>query len=281
VADQERVDVIEALAYPLPVTVISELLGVPAGDTEQIKEWSRDVARALDAIALPIAPEVIERGSQATEAIAGYFRALADERRQRPGPDLLSGLVQAEEAGDRLNERELLATCLLLYVAGHETTVNLVGNGLLAILRHPEERRRLEADPTLLPAAVEELLRYDGPVQRTGRMAAVDAEIAGVPIPAGALVLGLVGAANRDPAHFAEPDRLDLERDEPGHLAFGAGIHYCLGASLARLEAQVAIGAILRRFPALTLAVERPIWRPSSTLRGLESLPVALGRERR
>jgi hypothetical protein len=281
VADQERVDVIEALAYPLPVTVISELLGVPAGDTEQIKEWSRDVARALDAIALPIAPEVIERGSQATEAIAGYFRALADERRQRPGPDLLSGLVQAEEAGDRLNERELLATCLLLYVAGHETTVNLVGNGLLAILRHPEERRRLEADPTLLPAAVEELLRYDGPVQRTGRMAAVDAEIAGVPIPAGALVLGLVGAANRDPAHFAEPDRLDLKRDEPGHLAFGAGIHYCLGASLARLEAQVAIGAILRRFPALTLAVERPIWRPSSTLRGLESLPVALGRERR
>ena len=280
VADLPRVDVIEALAYPLPVTVISELMGVPPEDNETIKEWSRDVARALDAIALPVGPDVIERGTRATEAIAGYFRALAEERRQRPGPDLLSGLVEAEEAGDRLSERELLATCLLLYVAGHETTVNLIGNGLLALLRHPEERRRLQADPALLPAAVEELLRYDSPVQRTGRMAADDADIGGVPIPNGTLVLGLVGAANRDPAHFAEPDRLDLGRDQPRHLAFGAGIHYCLGASLARLEAQVAIGALLRRFPAVTLAVERPAWRPSSTLRGLEALPVALGPNR-
>ena len=277
VADLPRVDVIEALAYPLPVTVISELMGVPADDNEMIKEWSRDVARALDAIALPVGPEVIVRGSRATEEIAGYFRALAEERRRRPGSDLLSGLVEAEEAGDRLSERELLATCLLLYVAGHETTVNLIGNGLLALLRHPEERRRLHADPARLPAAVEELLRYDSPVQRTGRMAAEDADIAGVPIPKGTLVLGLVGAANRDPSHFAEPDRLDLGRDQPRHLAFGAGIHYCLGASLARLEAQVAIGALLRRFPALTLAVERPVWRPSSTLRGLDSLPVTLG----
>jgi cytochrome P450 len=279
-ADLPQVDVIEALAYPLPVTVISELMGVPARDNEMIKEWSRDVARALDAIALPVGPEVIERGGQATEAIAGYFRGLAEERRRRPGTDLLSGLVQAEEAGDRLSERELLATCLLLYVAGHETTVNLIGNGLLALLRHPEERRRLQADPALMPAAVEELLRYDGPVQRTGRMAAVDAEIKGVPIPTGTLVLGLTGAANRDPAQFAEPDRLDLGRDQPRHLAFGAGIHYCLGASLARLETQVAIGAMLRRFPALTLAAERLVWRPSTTLRGLDSLPVVLGAAR-
>jgi cytochrome P450 len=280
VAELPRVDVIEALAYPLPVTVISELMGVPAADNEMIKEWSRDVARALDAIALPIAPDVIERGSRATEEIAGYFRTLSEERRRRPGPDLLSGLVEAEEAGDRLSERELLATCLLLYVAGHETTVNLISNGLLALLRHPEERRRLEADPARLPAAVEELLRYDSPVQRTGRMAAEDADIGGVPIPKGTLVLGLVGAANRDPSHFADPDRLDLGRDQPRHLAFGAGIHYCLGASLARLEAQVALGALLRRFPALTLSVERPVWRLSSTLRGPESLPVALGTPR-
>ena len=279
-ADLPQVDVIEALAYPLPVTVISELMGVPARDNEMIKEWSRDVARALDAIALPVGPEVIERGGRATEAIADYFRGLAEERRRRPGTDLLSGLVQAEEAGDRLSERELLATCLLLYVAGHETTVNLIGNGLLALLRHPDERRRLQADPALLPAAVEELLRYDGPVQRTGRMAAVDAEIKGVPIPTGTLVLGLTGAANRDPAQFAEPDRLDLGRDQPRHLAFGAGIHYCLGASLARLETQVAIGAMLRRFPALTLAAERLVWRPSTTLRGLDSLPVVLGAAR-
>jgi cytochrome P450 len=270
-------DVIEDLAYPLPVTVISELLGVPAGDSETVKAWSRDVARAVDAIALPVAPEVIERGGRATQAMAEYFRELAGERRRRPGPDLLSGLVEAEEAGDRLTERELLATCILLYVAGHETTVNLIGNGLLALLRHPEERRRLQDDPALLPGAIEELLRYDGPVQRTGRMAACDAEIGGVPIPAGSLVLGLLGAANRDPAQFAEPDRLDLGRDEPRHLGFGSGIHYCLGASLARLEAQVAIGTLVRRFPALTLAAECPAWRPSSTLRGLEALPVVPG----
>jgi cytochrome P450 len=277
VAGAPRMDVIEELAYPLPVTVISELLGVPTGDAETVKEWSRDVARALDAIALPVGPEVIERGRHATDEMAGYFRALSEERRRRPGPDLLSGLVEAEEAGDRLSERELLATCILLYVAGHETTVNLIGSGLLALLRHPAERRRLQDDPSLLPAAIEELLRYDGPVQRTGRMAASDIEIGGVPIPKGTLVLGLLGAANRDPAHFAEPDRLDLGRDEPRHLAFGSGIHYCLGAPLARLEAQVAIGTLLRRFPALTLAAERPTWRPSSTLRGLEVLPVALG----
>jgi cytochrome P450 len=277
VADARQVDVIEALAYPLPVTVISELLGVPAGDNETVKGWSRDVARALDAIALPVGPEVIERGSRATEEIAQYFRGLIEERRRRPGPDLLSGLVEAEEAGDHLNERELLATCLLLYVAGHETTVNLIGNGLLVLLRHPVERRRLETEPGLLPAAIEELLRYDGPVQRAGRMASEDVEIVGVPIPRGSLVLGLLGAANRDPAHFADPDRLDLGRGELRHLAFGAGIHYCLGASLARLEAQVAIGTVLRRFPALALATERPVWRPSSTLRGLEALPVDLG----
>jgi cytochrome P450 len=272
-----RMDVIADLAYPLPVTVISELLGVPAEDADAVRGWSLHLARALDAIALPVGPEVIERGRRATGEMVEYFRRLAEERRRRPGPDLLSGLVEAEEAGDRLTERELLATCVLLYVAGHETTVNLIGNGLLALLRHPGEWRRLRDDPALLPGAIEELLRYDGPVQRTGRVAASDAEIGGVPIPAGALVLGFVGAANRDPAHFAEPDRLDVTRDEPRHLAFGSGIHYCLGAPLARLEAQAAIGTLLRRFPALALGVERPVWRPSSTLRGLETLPVILG----
>jgi cytochrome P450 len=171
-----------------------------------------------------------------------------------------------------------LATCILLYVAGHETTVNLIGNGLLALLRHPAEWRRLREDPALLPGAIEELLRYDGPVQRVGRIAASDAEVGGVGIPAGSLVVGLLGAANRDPAQFAEPDRLDVTRGEPRHLAFGTGIHYCLGAPLARLEAQVAIGTLLRRFPAPALDVERPVWRPSSTLRGLEALPVVLGR---
>ena len=270
-------DVIEDLAYPLPVTVISELLGVPVGDADTVKEWSWDVARALDAIALPVGPDVIERGRRATDEMAGYFRRLIVERRRRSGPDLLSGLVEAEEAGDRLTEHELLATCVLLYVAGHETTVNLIGNGLLALLRNPGELRRLRGAPGLLAGAVEEFLRYDGPVQRTGRMAACDTEIGGVLIPAGSLVLALLGAANRDPSQFTEPDRLDLGRAEPRHLAFGSGIHYCLGASLARLEAQVAIGTLVRRFPAIALAVEWPTWRPSSTLRGLDALPVVLG----
>ena len=277
VAGARQMDVIQDLAYPLPVTVISELLGVPMDHAELVKGWSRDVARALDAIALPVGPEVVERGRSATEEMVSYFRALVAERRGHPGPDLLSGLVEAEEAGDRLSELELLSTCVLLYVAGHETTVNLIGNGLLALLRHPEERQRLQDDPGLVHGAIEELLRYDGPVQRAGRMAVVDTEIAGVPIPAGSLVLGLLGAANRDPTRFVEPDRLDLMREEPRHLAFGSGIHYCLGASLARLEAQVAIGTVLRRFPALSLATDHPIWRPSSTLRGLETLPVVLG----
>jgi cytochrome P450 len=278
VAGAGRMDVIEDLAYPLPVTVISELLGVPAGAADLVKTWSRDVARALDAIVLPVGQDVIEQGRRATGAMADYFRGLVEERRRRPGPDLLSGLVEAEEAGDRLTEEELLATCILLYVAGHETTVNLIGNGLLALLRHPAEWRRLREDPALLPGAIEELLRYDGPVQRVGRIAASDAEVGGVGIPAGSLVVGLLGAANRDPAQFAEPDRLDVTRGELRHLAFGTGIHYCLGAPLARLEAQVAIGTLLRRFPAPALDVERPVWRPSSTLRGLEALPVVLGR---
>jgi cytochrome P450 len=281
VAGADRMDVIEDLAYPLPVTVISELLGVPAGDSDGVKAWSRDIARALDAIALPVSPDVIERGRHATGAMSDYFRDLAEERRRRPGEDLLSGLVEAEEAGDRLTEAELLATCVLLYVAGHETTVNLIGNGLLALLRHPDERRRLHDDRSLLAPAVEELLRHDGPVQRTGRMALVDTEIRGVPMPAGTLVLGLLGAANRDPAQFADPDRLDLGRAEPRHLGFGSGIHYCLGASLARLEAQAALGTLLRRFPSLALDEERPVWRPSSTLRGLEALRVTLGPARR
>ena len=272
-----RMDVIADLAYPLPVTVISELLGVPVSDDDTVKGWSQAVARALDAIVLPAGADVIERGRRATGEMADYFRRLIAERRRRPGSDLLSGLVEAEEAGDRLTEDELLATCILLYVAGHETTVNLVGNGLLALLRHPVEWRRLRDEPERLPGAVEELLRYDGPVQRVGRIAAADLELGGVRIPAGALVVGLLGAANRDPTQFEEPDRLDVTRGESRHLAFGSGIHYCLGAPLARLEAQVAFGTLLRRFPSIALAVERPVWRPSSTLRGLEALPVVLG----
>jgi pimeloyl-[acyl-carrier protein] synthase len=274
VAPARTMDVIGDLAYPLPVAVISEMLGVPTADAPSVKEWSRDIARALDAIALPVEPDVMARGKAAAVCMVEYFRDLTAERRRRPGPDLLSALVEAEEAGDHLSERELLATCVLLYVAGHETTVNLIGNGMFALLRHPAEWRRLQEDPGRVPAAVEELLRYDGPVQRTGRIARAAVEIGGVEIAAGTLVLGLLGAANRDPAHFPDPDRLDVTREEPRHLAFGYAVHYCLGAALARLETQVTLGALLERCPGLTLATEAPVWRHSTTLRGLDALPV-------
>jgi pimeloyl-[acyl-carrier protein] synthase len=221
-----------------------------------------------------VEPEVIDRGTAARHALADYFRALIAERRRRPRADLLSDLIAAEEQGDKLSEAELMATILLLFVAGHETTVNLIGNGTLALLHHPGEFRALQKNPALVESAVEELLRYDGPVQRAGRIPHTDVEVGGTLIPAGALVLGVIGAANRDPAHFPDPDRLDLARGDNRHLAFGWGIHFCLGAPLARLEGQIAIKALAQRLPGLTLATERPAWRPASALRGLAALPV-------
>jgi len=203
-----------------------------------------------------------------------YFRGLTPERRQTPRDDLLSLLIAAEEQGDRLTEGELLLTCNLLFVAGHETTVNLIGNGLLALLNHPDQLAKLRADPTLLPGAVEELLRYDSPVQRTGRITNTDVELAGRKIAKGSLVVTAIGAANRDPAHFPDPDRLDITRRDNRHIAFGFGIHFCLGAPLARLEGQIAIDTLLRRMPGLRLATSTPEWRESSTLRGLKTLPV-------
>jgi len=272
--DVGRMDVIADLAYPLPLIVICEMLGVPTENRDLFRRWSVDIARSLDAIALPTEPEVIERGTAARRALADYFRGLIAERRRRPKADLLSDLIAAEEQGDKLTEGELMATVLLLFVAGHETTVNLIGNGMLALLRHPVELRALRADPGLIGSAVEELLRYDGPVQRTGRMPNTDVALGGRTIPKGALVLGLIGAANRDPAHFPDPDRLDITRGDNRHLAFGWGIHFCLGAPLARLEAQIAILALVRRLPRLALATARLEWRRASTLRGLTALPV-------
>jgi cytochrome P450 len=270
-------EVIADLAYPLPVRVICEMLGVPLDDQDRIKQWSSDVARALDTIGLPGDDAVMRRGREGRAALGRYFHALLPERRAHPRDDLLSLLIAAEEQGDRLTEGELLATCVLLFIAGHETTVNLIGNGLLALLRHPAEADRLRADPGLLPAGIEELLRYDSPVQRTARISNADVEIGGQAMPAGTMVIAALGAANRDPAHFADPDRLDVGRADNRHVAFGFGIHYCLGAPLARVEGQIAIGSLLKRFPRLTLATDRPEWRESSTLRGLRALPVTFG----
>jgi cytochrome P450 len=267
-------DVMEDLAYPLPVTVICEMLGVPTADQDVFRQWSADIARSLDASILPAGSEVITRGQEAGDALREYFRSLIAVRRKSPQPDLLSALITAEEQGDKLSEPELVATCVLLLIAGHETTVNLIGNGLLALLRHPAELRALADDPALIQTGVEELLRFDGPVQRTGRMTMADVEIGGRQIPKGSIVAAVIGAANRDPAHFPDPDRLDVARRENRHIAFGFGIHFCLGAPLARIEGQVAIGTLLRRRRALKLVSDTPEWRESSVLRGLKTLPV-------
>jgi len=267
-------DVIEDLAYPLPVRVICEMLGVPTSDQEVFKEWSTDIARSLDAGILPADSDVVPKGRDARLALADYFRGLIAKRRKDPKPDLLSALIAAEEEGNKLSEAELVSTCMLLLIAGHETTVNLIGNGLLALLQHPDQFQMLRDNPELIQTGIEELLRFDGPVQRTGRMTTAEVEIGGKLIPKDSVVVSVIGAANRDPKQFAEPDRLDVTRKENRHIAFGFGIHFCLGAPLARLEGQVALGTLLRRMPKLTLASETPEWRESSTLRGLKSLPV-------
>ena len=272
--DSPGMDVIADLAYPLPVTVICEMLGVPLDDHVAIRGWSSDIARSLDSIGLLADPEVMARGDQARRALGEYFRRLLPERRQRPREDLLSQLIAVEERGDRLNEGELLAMCLLLFIAGHETTVNLIGNGVLALLHHPHELKKLRDEPGLVPLAVEELLRYDSPVQWTARITNADVEVRGRQIPKGAMVVAAIGAANRDPGQFHDPDRLDIARESNRHVAFGFGIHFCLGAPLARVEGQIALGRLLRRVPRLALQAPTPEWRDSSALRGLKTLPV-------
>ena len=268
-------DLIEEFAYPIPVIVICEMLGVPVEDHERFRGWSLDLARGLDATMLAPGSDVAQRAAASRRALSDYFRELISARRDSPRGDLLTALITAEEAGDKLSEHELLATCILLLVAGHETTVNLLGNGTLALLRHPDQLRLLRENPGMIGSAIEELLRYDGPVQRTARVPSAAAIIDGHKIEAGEMVMPFIGAADRDPAQFPDPDRLDLKRTDNRHIAFGWGIHFCLGAPLARLEGQIAINTMLRRFPKLALATDRPEYRQSLTLRGLKSLPVA------
>ena len=271
VRDAGAMDLIADFAFPLPVYVISEILGVPAADRDLFRQWSLDIARGLDS---PPASPAFERNAAAQVEITAYFRALIAERRKCPQTDLVTRLIAAETAGDRLTESELLDLCSLLFFTGHQTTINLIGNGILALLRHPMELRRLRDHPGLLPGAVEELLRYDSPVQRTGRMANTSVEIGGKTIPKGAVVLAMLGAANRDPAKFPDPARLDIARRENRHLAFGSGARFCLGAPLARLEGSIAIGTLLRRLPELALTSRRASWRNSAEVRGLQEFPV-------
>ena len=273
VRDAGSMEVIEDLAYPLPITVICEMLGVPAEDRHLFREWSRELAHSLDPE--PVLPaDVIERRNQAVTAFRSYFTSLLDERRREPRDDLLSALIAAEEQGDVLTEQELLSTLTLLLVAGHETTVSLIGNGVLALLRHPEQLELLRNDPSLARSAVEEILRYDPPVQLDGRTALEDVEIGGVTVRRGQEAVLLLGSANRDPDQFPDPDRLDITRADNRHIAFGYGIHFCIGAPLARLEGQIALSTFVRRLRDLRLLTDEPEYKENIVLRGLRALPV-------
>jgi cytochrome P450 len=269
-AGEAEVDLIDALAFPLPITVICELVGIPASDQDKFKVWSHAIVSSV------VPPE---EWRDAAAGLFHYFTELLAAKRRSPGDDLLSALIAARDDDDSLDERELIAMLFLLLIAGHETTTNLIASGTLALLTHPAELARLRSDPSLLPGAVEELLRYANPLNHaTDRFTLEPVEIGGVTIPAREWVLCVTSSANHDPSRFPGPGRLDLDRDASGHLAFGHGIHYCLGAPLARLEGEVAFGALLARFPSLTLAVPASSlrWRPSSLIHGLESLPVRL-----
>ena len=270
-----RMEVIADLANPLPVIVIGEMLSLPPGEREQFKRWSDDII-AFGARLGADQPGLAERALRSTRELTDYFRTLVAELRRQPNDTLLSALVAAEEQGDRLTEEELLANAVLLLMNGHETTTYMIGNGLLALLRHPDQRGRLQDEPTLIGPAVEELLRYDGSVQMRGVTAAEELSIGDKRIGKGQSVLLLLGAANRDPARFANPDRLDIDRRDGGHLDFGRGIHFCIGAALARAELQIAISTVLRRMPALRLATEAVEWQTAPPIfRGLKALPVA------
>ncbi len=269
--DDEEIDLIAGFAYPLPIEVIAELFAVPPDDRRRFQEASQLIARGMDRFFS--GPDA----AAGLQELGAYFFQLVQERRDTPGDDLVRRLLGAEHRGDRLSEFEVAGMCTALVFGGHETTVNLLGNGLLALLRHPEELARLRAAPDRIDAAIEELLRYDGPAQFISRSARVDFTWRGASIRAGDVVLAGLGAANRDPAVFADPDRLDLARSPNPHLAFGLGAHFCPGASLTRLEARAAIPALLRRFPRLRLTATPPVRRPTAVLRGLERLPVDCG----
>jgi pimeloyl-[acyl-carrier protein] synthase len=271
IAPAGHADLIRDFAFPLPIIVIAELLGVPPEDRDQFKAWSTVLTRGISPV---VTREELVAIGGIIDTLNDYLRLVIEDRRKTPRADLISDLVRAQDAGDRLTLDEMLATCRLILAAGHETTVNLIGNGMVALLRDPGQRALL-ADPALLPGAVEELLRYDSPVQMTSRFAFDDAPIGDHTAKRGDLVVLLLGAANRDPVQFEDPARLDVRRGNAGtHLSLGSGIHYCLGAPLARLEGEIAVGALLRRLPALALGTEPLAWRPHPVLRGLTALPV-------
>ena len=267
------VDVLSGMAEELPVAVIAELLGVPAADRPLLRPWSNAIVKMYE---YGRTRQIEDDAETAAAEFVAYLRELAAERRQAPGEDLLTHLVTVRDAdGDRLTEDELVTTCILLLNAGHEATVNVSGNGLLALLEHPDQLARLRADPGLLPTAIEELMRFDSPLQLFERTATEDVEIAGVTVERGQKIAALLGSANRDPAVFADADVLDVGRTDNPHISFGAGVHFCIGAPLARVELQASFGALLSRASRLELGAPARR-RPEFVIRGLQDLPVVL-----
>jgi cytochrome P450 len=265
------IDFIQDFAIPLPVTVIAQMLGVPTADRDRLRDWSVAFGKLINGRIL--SPQELAEAQLGVLAFVKYFRDLIVERRQHPADDMLSGLIEVEERGDRLNTEELIVNLILLLAAGHGTTTHLLGNGLLALSRHPNQWQRLAAAP-MAPAAVNELLRYDGPVQSTSRQALEDVPLANKVIKQGQRVTVFLGSANHDEAHFADPEVLNLQRSDARPLSFGHGIHTCLGAALARMETQVAFGELARRFPKLEVETAAPEHNPSISFRGLIALPI-------
>ncbi len=269
---QGAMDLVDDYAFPLPITVIAELLGIPVEDQDRFRTWSNSF------VLPPVTEELQEQFVRHTNEFVAYLDELFAQRRSNPTEDLVSALVQAEEHGDHLSENELYSMVVLLIVAGHETTVSLITNAVHTLLTHPEELAALRTDPSLIPAAVEELLRHESPVERAiTRWAAEDVELGGETIRRGELVIAVIGSANRDPARFPDPETLDLGREDVKHLGFGRGSHYCLGAPLARLETEIALTTLLERLPSLRLTIAEGDlwWRPIPLFRSLASLPVA------
>jgi cytochrome P450 len=274
-AEGGGMDLIADLAFPLPFAVISEMLGTPDVDHDQLRRWSGALVRTLEPVADVTQLQAI---AEASDGMRGLLTEIIAWKRQAPADDLLSALIAAEDQGDVLSDEELLDQVMLLYIAGHETTVNLIGNGTLALLGHPDQLERLRSDDSIAGGAIEELLRFDSPVQMSRRITRRDVEVDGQKIEAGTFVVVVLGSANRDRAHWGDTaDELDLTRHAAGeHLSFGGGVHHCLGAALARLEARVAITALVRRFPRIEQAGD-PVWNGRINLRGLDRLPVAVG----
>ena len=274
-----RMDVIQDLAAPLPAIVTAEMLGVPTADHPQLKAWSADFAEMLGNFQHN--PDRAARVLRSTEDMLDYFRAAVREQRTRPRPGLVSAMLQADIDGDRFTEDEVIANCIITMIGGQETTTNLIGNGVLALIRHPDELERLRREPALIGSAIEELLRYESPSQHTARLAPEDTVLGGQQIRRRQAVIAVMAAGNRDPERFPDPDRLDLARPDNRHLAFGWAAHFCFGAPLARLEGQIAVSTLLRRLGALRLETSALTWRTNLGLRGLTGLPITFTRDSR